>query len=34
MSGAHEPGGNMRLQVSNALVALKKQLWGRGPMAA
>jgi uncharacterized protein YbcI len=34
VSGDHEPRGNKRLQIANALVALKKQLWGRGPTAA
>ena len=31
---ASEEGGNMRLAISNALVAVKKQLYGKGPVKA
>src|SRR5688572_21966616 len=31
---ADDSGGNMRLAISNALVAVKKQLYGKGPVKA
>jgi uncharacterized protein YbcI len=31
---AAEDGGSMRLAISNALVAVKKQLYGKGPVKA
>ncbi|MBV8219564.1 MAG: DUF2294 family protein [Solirubrobacterales bacterium] len=30
----HEPGGSLRMALANAMVGLKKQLYGRGPTAA
>jgi uncharacterized protein YbcI len=34
LRSADEGGGNMRLAISNALVAVKKQLYGKGPVKA
>ena len=30
----HEPGGSLRMALANAMVGMKKQLYGRGPTAA
>ena len=30
----HEPGGSLRNALANAMVGMKKQLYGRGPTAA
>jgi uncharacterized protein YbcI len=30
----HEPGGSVRTALANAMVGMKKQLYGRGPTAA
>ena len=30
----HEPGGSIRTALANAMVGMKKQLYGRGPTAA
>lgn len=30
----HEPGGSVRMALANAMVGMKKELYGRGPTAA
>ena len=30
----HQPGGSLRMAIANAMVGMKKQLYGRGPTAA